>query len=57
MIFYYTGESCVKAGKIEVDLGAGPFPIENKIDGFCEGLTNLTTWAIWDCARTVKQAT
>jgi len=37
MLFYYNGESCMKNGKVEVDLGAGPFPIENRINGFCEG--------------------
>ena len=51
LIFYFTGESSIKGGKIVTDLGVGPFPIEKKVDGFCQGATNLTTWAIWDCPR------
>ena len=51
MLFYFSGESLVKGGKIVVDLGAGPQPIEKNIFSLCERATNLTTWAIWDCDR------
>ena len=51
MLFYFSGESFIKGGKIVVDLGAGPQPIEKNIFSLCERATNLTTWAIWDCDR------
>ena len=51
MLFYFSGESFLKGGKIVVDLGAGPQPIEKNIFSLCERATNLTTWAIWDCDR------
>ena len=54
IIFYFTGESYVKNGKIETDLGVGPLPIENRILGFGQGLTNITIWAVWDCSRHTK---
>ena len=52
MVCYYNGESDLAGGKICVDFGAGPFPIEKKFDAFCEGLDNLTIWVIYDCPRT-----
>ena len=55
MIFYFTGESSLKGGKIVTDLGVGPFPIEKRVNGFCQGATNLTTWAIWDCPRQLEE--
>ena len=56
MLFYFNGENFIKGGKIVVDLGAGPQPIEKNIFSLCERATNLTTWAIWDCDRTYTEA-
>ena len=55
MIFYFNGESYVEAGKIMADLGPGPFKFENRIDAFCDGASNITIWAVWDCSRKDKQ--
>ena len=55
MVFYFNGESILEAGKIIVDLGCGPFRLENRIDAFCNGASNVTIWAVWDCSRKDKQ--
>ena len=55
MLFYFNGESFIKDGKIVVDLGAGPLPIEKNIFSLCEMATKLTTWAIWDCDQTENE--
>ena len=33
----------------------GPYRLENRIDAFCNGASNLTIWAIWDCSRNAQQ--
>ena len=53
MIFYFNGDSYLSAGKIMANLGVGPYRLENRMDAFCNGASNLTIWAIWDCSRQV----
>ena len=55
VVFYFNGEAYLDKGKIVADLGTGPFLLENRIDSFCKGASNVTIWAVWDCSSKLKQ--
>ena len=55
VIFFFQGESYLVDGKIVAELGVGPIHLENRIDSFCKGASNVTIWAVWDCSRQIQQ--